>query len=89
MAGDPSTALELVDQAIAIWEQGGAVPPDLLIQRGDIVQSLRGPGDPEVERGYERAVEVARGLGMSRSEHQAQTRLTGLRSATKGGENDN
>ena len=47
MAGNLPRALELVDEAITIWEPMGVVPPELAIRRSELLVGLNGPDDPE------------------------------------------
>ncbi|NNL70734.1 MAG: AAA family ATPase, partial [Acidimicrobiia bacterium] len=85
MAEDPAAALELVDQAIAIWEPGGVVPPELWVRRADLLRMIHGPTD-EVEELYERGATVAAGLDMARWELRARTRLVALRREQRPGD---
>ncbi|MEV0417559.1 AfsR/SARP family transcriptional regulator [Streptosporangium canum] len=70
--GDPSKAIALIDEALALTEQLGAVEdlPDLLCNRGDhrVRTALAGPdaagaGLAEARADYERAAEIARHAG--------------------------
>ena len=73
--GDPSKAIALIDEALALTEQLGAVEdlPDLLCNRGDhrVRTALAGRDGPdaagtglaEARADYERAAEIARHAG--------------------------
>ena len=81
MAGDLPRSLELVDEAIAIFEPMGLIPPEMAIRRSQLLVGLNGPDDPEAARLLEGAIETAGQLGLRLSELEAQTRLVQLRRA--------
>ena len=81
MAGDLPKALDLANEAFAIMEGSGTVPPDLLVRKGDLVQAVRGTEDPEVRELYERGAELATGMGLRLPALRAHTRLVRLRRA--------
>ena len=78
-AGDTRRALELVDEAIGIWDASGVVPPDLAIRRAHLVATISGPDTPDVELHLEQAIATATQLGMRLSELKARTHLVTLR----------
>ena len=79
MAGDLLRALELIDAAIAVWDDTGMMPPELWVRRGDLLHAIRDDADPEVLELYERAAEGAHALGLRLPELRAHTRLVRLR----------
>lgn len=87
MAGDLPKALELVDEATAIWEAYGMIPPELAIRRSDLLIAMGGPDHADAERLLEQAAQDALALGMRLSELKARTRLLQLRRA-RGSEAD-
>lgn len=86
MAGELPKALDLANQALAIMEAGGALPPDLWVRKGDLVQAIRGIEDPEVRELYEQAAEVAPTMGLRLPALRALTRLVRLRRALGDGD---
>jgi len=87
MAGELPRALELMDEAIAIWESTGMMPPELWVRRGDLLHTMRGDADPEVLELYERAAEGADALRLRLPGLRAHTRLVRIRRAL-GAEDD-
>lgn len=81
MAGQLPKALDLTNEALAIMEGSGTVPPDLLVRKGDLVHAVRGPEDPEVRELYEQGAELAMAMGLRLPALRAHTRLVRLRRA--------
>ncbi len=79
MAGKAARALELVDEAIAIFAATGMVPPEFAIRRSNVVATISGPDTPEVEQLLVQAIATAEQLGMHLSVLRAHTHLVELR----------
>ena len=79
MAGEMQEALDIVDEAVAIM--GDIAPPELFVNRGDLLQATLGPEHPEVLETYQRGLAQAQGFRLRLPELQAHTRLVRLRRA--------
>lgn len=60
---------------------GDIAPPELLVSRGDLLQAMSSPEDPEVLETYQRGLAQAQKYGLRLPELQARTRLVQLRRA--------